>query len=385
MKVILGSQDVWDIIDKGYTKPANEETLSSNEKEVLLKTKKKDKHALTLIHQCLDDGMFEKVADATTSKEAWEILLNSLQGVDKVKKIKLQTLRADFEVLKMKESESISDFCSRLMAVVNQLRRYGEEVDDVRVVENILRSLTPKFDYVVCAIEESKDLDFMTVEQLEGSLLAHKKKMKRRKEEPLEQLLKTQASFKGFEGEKSYKGNVHWRGRGSRGRGRSYTNKFNNEDKSHQSFRGRDCGQREGRGRGAYQGTNEMSNVEEKVNLVDNNKDEDESTLLLALRKEDRDNCSSWYLDNGASNHMCGHKYKFVEIKKTVKGNVSFGETSKIQIEGIASTGIHDCTTMKIRIVKTRQSPESNWSSPTTVEYLLVEYMYLQHEMKHPQ
>ncbi|KAH0738199.1 hypothetical protein KY290_036904 [Solanum tuberosum] len=198
----------------------------------------------------------------------------------------------------MKESESISDFCSRLMVVVNQLRRYGDEVDDVRVVETILRSLAPKFDYVVCAIEESKDLDSMTVEQFEGSLLAYEEKMKRRKEEPLEQLLKTQASFKEF------------------------------EDKSHQSFRGRGRGRgkRRGKGRGAYQGTNEMSNVEETVNLVDNNKDEDESMLLLTL-KEDTYDCSSWYLDNGASNHMCGHKDKFVEIKKTVKGNVSFGDT----------------------------------------------------------
>ena len=42
MKTILGSQDVWDIVDKGYTKPANEETLSSNEKEVLLNTRNKD-------------------------------------------------------------------------------------------------------------------------------------------------------------------------------------------------------------------------------------------------------------------------------------------------------------------------------------------------------
>jgi len=77
------------------------------------------------------------------------------------------------------------------------------------------------------------------------------------------------------------------------------------------------------------------SNVEEKVNIVDNDKDEDESTLLLALKEEDKDDCNSWYLDNGAINHMCGHKDKFVEIKKTMKSNVSFGDTSKIQIEGI--------------------------------------------------
>ena len=107
--------------------------------------------------------MFEKVADATTSKEAWEILQNSLQGVEKVKKIKLKMLKDDFEVLKMKESESISDFCSRLMVVLIQLKRYGEEVDDVRAVEKILCSLTPKFNYVVCSIEESKNLDSMTV------------------------------------------------------------------------------------------------------------------------------------------------------------------------------------------------------------------------------
>ena len=31
------------------------------------------------------------------------------------------------------------------------------------------------------------------------------------------------------------------------------------------------------------------SNVDEKVNLVDNNKDDDESMLLLTLKEEDRD------------------------------------------------------------------------------------------------
>ncbi|XP_019236670.1 PREDICTED: uncharacterized protein LOC109216909 [Nicotiana attenuata] len=236
MKAILGSQDVWEIVDRGYAKPDNEEALPQNEKDVL--------------------------------------------------------------------------------AVVNQLRRYGEDIEDVRVVENILRTLTPKFDFVVCAIEESKDLDSMMVEQLEGSLQAHEKKIKRRQEVPLEQLLRIQASFKDYGGEKSYRGNGGGRGRGGHGRGRSNGNNFNNEVKIHQTFRGHARGQRGGED----VATTKKIMDKEKANLVDDKKEEVESTLLMALKEEDKDDRRSWYLDNGASNHMCGCKEKFVEINKTVRG-----------------------------------------------------------------
>ncbi|XP_070036963.1 uncharacterized protein [Nicotiana tomentosiformis] len=216
MKVILGSEDVWEIVDRWYAKLDNEEALPQNEKDVLAKIKKKDQQALTFIHQCLDDAMFEKVADVTTSKS-------------------------------MKKRSRGDKKC------------------------HWSSFLTP------------------------------------------------QASFKDYGGKKSYRGNGRGRGRGrgSHRRGRSKGNNFNNEVKIHQTFRGRGCRQRGGRGRGYYQENNRQmydksnikcynshkfghyswecsSNIEEKANLIDDKKEEeDESTLMLALKEEDMDDCNS--------------------------------------------------------------------------------------------
>lgn len=68
--------------------------------------------------------------------------------------MKLQMLRREFESLLMKNNESVSEFSTRLSTLINQLKANGEQ----RVVEKILRSLPQKFDTLVIAIKESKDL-----------------------------------------------------------------------------------------------------------------------------------------------------------------------------------------------------------------------------------
>lgn len=180
MKVLFKSQDLWNLVENGYIEVADAEAfnaLRKTEKDLLVETRKKDQKALFTIFQAVEEMIFEKISSAETAKEAWDILQKSYKGDDRVKRVRLQTLRGDFESLRMNDSESISAYFDRVQTIVNQLRVNGEELQDVRVVEKILRSLTERFDYVVAAIEEGQDISTMTLERLMGSLCSHEQRM----------------------------------------------------------------------------------------------------------------------------------------------------------------------------------------------------------------
>lgn len=178
-KALFGSQDLWEIVSNGCIEPSSEEeTLYTAEQKTVLKDhRKKDKKALFLLYQGLEDDMFKKISEASTSKEVWDKLSTIFKGVDRVKKVRLQALRGEFEAARMTEGEIISDYYSRLIAIVNKMKRTGEKLDDVRVMEKILRSLTHNFEHVVTAIEESKNLETISTEELLGSPRVHEQRI----------------------------------------------------------------------------------------------------------------------------------------------------------------------------------------------------------------
>lgn len=85
-------------------------------------------------------------------------------------KVKLQSIRKQYENLSIKKNEKVPDYISRVVVVTNEMKSCGEMLSEQVLIKKVLRSLTSQFDYIVIAIEHSKDTSTMRIEYLHSSL-----------------------------------------------------------------------------------------------------------------------------------------------------------------------------------------------------------------------
>ncbi|XP_047158916.1 uncharacterized protein LOC124829450 [Vigna umbellata] len=132
------------------------------------------------------------------------------------------------------------------------MRACDKVVKDRKIVEKILRTLTPQYDHIVVAIEESKDLEKMRVEELQNSLEAHEQHLIERRTAEKSVIQSTNQALQARSGQ-TYKNRRTGRGRGkSRGGrgGRNGGREQTNDDSCNEQKEGNYKGRGKPRGRG---------------------------------------------------------------------------------------------------------------------------------------
>ncbi|XP_074360197.1 uncharacterized protein LOC141700301 [Apium graveolens] len=260
---------------------------------------------------------------------------------------KAQTLKAEFESLNMKDSENLDNFCMKLNGMDANIRALGEIIGEEYVVKKLLKAVPTKFLQIASAIEQFGNLGMMSVEEVIGSLQAHKKQLSgqvNRKEE--QQLLLTEEEWSKYENNsgKLFLTRDKWLNKSNRG-GSQFGNDYHQGRDSQGGCDRVDRRKIKCFNRGAYghfgaecRKPRRNSLQRGEANLTQINDDEpallmvmneicvDEVILLIegvrSNTKEIEEN--TWYLHNGASNHMTGRHDKFEKLDKSVRGQHSF-------------------------------------------------------------
>ncbi|KAM0043888.1 putative RNA-directed DNA polymerase [Helianthus debilis subsp. tardiflorus] len=332
METLLRSKEYWVVIENGFKEPREGEQLTPTQRTNLEVMRLKDLKARNYLFQSIDKQILKTITQKDSAKKIWDAMKVKYHGNARVKRAQLQRHRREFETLEMKEGEGVAEYLSRVMVVANDMRNCGEDMPDVKIVEKVLRSLTVSFNFVVCLIEESKDIDTLSFDELQSSLLVHEQKLKC-KAVVEEQVLKVENDSSVGRGRGRGRG-VSNRGRG-RGRGRSQFDKALVECyKCHQ------------KGHFQYECPNgdravnyaEYDDHEELLLMaaVDIEKYEKEALLLMAsvddgkLRKE-----NIWFLDSACSNHMTGTRDWFIHLDESYKHSVRLGNDLRLEVKGV--------------------------------------------------
>jgi len=116
---------------------------------------------------------YMKMSDKSTAKAMFASLCANYEGSKKVREAKALVLAHQYELFKMKEDESIEQMYSRFQTLVSGLQVLKKCYVASDHVSKILRSLLARWRPKVTAIEEAKDLNTLSVEDLVSSLKVH--------------------------------------------------------------------------------------------------------------------------------------------------------------------------------------------------------------------
>jgi len=176
MKHLIINKIDWDIMEDDYIEPADWIVVPSTNKATMREAQKKNSLVLFYLQEALDETIFPRIESCASTKVAWKYLKERYEGNIQVKQVRLQTLKMEFENLRIKDAKKFGDYCMKAKACVDKMRDFGEKVENEVIVKKSVEDNFPKWREISIIIEENKDLTTLSYDQLVGSLMSHEER-----------------------------------------------------------------------------------------------------------------------------------------------------------------------------------------------------------------
>ena len=130
----------------------------------------KNSEAKMVLYNALPKKEFERISMLKTSKEIWNSLVVTHQGNQQVKNNKIDLFVQQYEQFSISDEETIDHSFANFNTIITSLQALDESFSSRNHVRRYLRALPSKWRSKVTAIEESKDLTILTLDELIGNL-----------------------------------------------------------------------------------------------------------------------------------------------------------------------------------------------------------------------
>ena len=104
------------------------------------------------IASALSYAEFDEIKDYKTSYEMWKKLRDIYGGYENVRRGKEESLRGQFDQMRMREDKNVAKYVKRIKASVSAIRTSGGEIKEETIVSKILRTLLPIYAIRVSTI-----------------------------------------------------------------------------------------------------------------------------------------------------------------------------------------------------------------------------------------
>nr|GEW93562.1 zf-CCHC domain-containing protein/DUF4219 domain-containing protein/UBN2 domain-containing protein [Tanacetum cinerariifolium] len=178
--------DLWYIIAYGNYEPTiknkdgkdigiSYEKFDENHKKMI----SKNDEAKMVLYNALPKKEYERIFMCDTAQNIWDSLLTTHQGNKQVKDNKIDLFVQKYEEFSITDDETIDCAFFRFNTIITSLKAPDESFSSRNHVRKFLRALPSKWCPKVTAIEESKDLSKLSLDELVDNLKVYEVVLKK--------------------------------------------------------------------------------------------------------------------------------------------------------------------------------------------------------------